>query len=219
MVSNRPGTGIDAPLVAAASAAPIPGRELQPSETVFDVGREAPECRFEGFMRPEISPTSAWRLLRRRSRAEERRRLLLCEIASDTRESFHLPGESPGKRAGIGLGRGRRRPRAATCDEMPRSDVGIPRPRREPAFYGEVDSRRPNRLIDDALVRPRLSIMDVNRGATGRWSRKESTELFSAAGYGFAQRGAGGFDLLGQSLEERFDRLGRPVGDVGGDVA
>ena len=93
--------------------------------------------------------------------------------------------------------------------------------RREPALNGrEPISRRSNRLIDDGaglieVVDHRCQFVAQPVAGPGEGADR----ALSAAGYGFAERGAGSFHLLGQSLEQRFDRLGRPVGDLGGDVA
>src|ERR1700678_1762579 len=92
--------------------------------------------------------------------------------------------------------------------------------RREPALDGrEPISRRSNRLIDagagltEAVDHGGQFVAQPVAGAGEGVDR-----ALSAAGYGFAERDAGSFHLLGQSLEQRLDRLRRPVSDLGGDV-
>ena len=107
MVSNWPATAIDAPLVAAASAALISwARACDRAKLSSTLAAKRPSVASKASLRPDISPMRAWRLLRRRSRSGVDRLLLLCEIPSDNCERFRMLGELPGKSARVGLGCG-----------------------------------------------------------------------------------------------------------------
>jgi len=80
------------------------GASLRPSETVFDVGREAPERRLEGFTAARDVADERLEAAAAAFESGVERLLLLCEIASDNCESFRVLGELPGKRARVGLG-------------------------------------------------------------------------------------------------------------------
>ena len=82
------------------------GASLRPGETVFDVGRKAPECRLKGLTAARDIADERLEAAAAALESGVERLLLLRKIASDNRESFRMLGELPGKRARVGLGRG-----------------------------------------------------------------------------------------------------------------
>src|ERR1700761_4863920 len=82
------------------------GASLRPSKTVFDVGREAPECRLERFTAARDIADERLEAAAATFKGGVKRLLLLREIASHHCKSLRMLGELPGQRARVGLGRG-----------------------------------------------------------------------------------------------------------------
>jgi len=82
------------------------GASLRPGKTVFDVGREAPKGRLEGFTAARDIADERLEAVVAAFESEIERLLLLCKIPSDRPERFRMLGELRGERGRVGLGRG-----------------------------------------------------------------------------------------------------------------
>ena len=113
---------IDAPLVAAASAALISwARACDRAKLSSTLAAKRPSVASNASLRPEISPMSAWRLSAAAFESGVERLLLLREITSDIARASACWASCPASALASDWVEAERRPRAATCDEMPPS--------------------------------------------------------------------------------------------------